>query len=137
MVSNDITLNASSYSNLFGSGFGSLYVPVSPSAVVYAQFDHIHGIAASSDQAGVSVNRISILNALIDQFVSMKAQGSDNKNILQDSEKAMELSEVQQDMLIQSYQKQISESISQAQEQGLYGFAGLMPPSGAVFNIVA
>ncbi len=137
MVSNDITLNASSYSNLFGSGFGSLYVPVSPSAVVYAQFDHIHGIAASSDQAGVSVNRISILNALIDQFVSMKAQGSDNKNILQDSEKAMELSEVQQDMLIQSYQKQISESISQAQEQGLYGFAGLMPQSGAVFNIVA
>jgi hypothetical protein len=137
MVSNDITLNASSYSNLFGSGFGALYVPVSPSAVVYAQFDHIHGIAASSGQNGVSVNRISILNALIEQLVSMKTQGSDNKNILPDSSEALELSEAQQDMLIQSYQKQISDSIAQAQEQGLYGFAGLMPQSGTVFNIVA
>jgi hypothetical protein len=67
----------------------------------------------------------------------MKTQGSDNKNILPDSSEALELSEAQQDMLIQSYQKQISDSIAQAQEQGLYGFAGLMPQSGTVFNIVA
>ncbi len=131
MVSNSINLNASSYSNLFGSGTGALYVPVTPSAVMYAQFDHIHGIAAPAGENGVSVNRISILNALIEQLVSMKAKD------LPDAESIQELSATQQDSLIQEYQRQIQESIAQSQAQGLYGFAGLMPESGSLFSIVA
>lgn len=128
MVSNAISLNASSYKTLFASGSGALYVPVSPSAVVYAQFNHVRGIAASAGESGVPISRVKILNTLIDQLVSMKSKPSVSK------ENVSELSDKQMDALIKQYQKQIQTSVSESMTTKKYGLAGAMPEPGAVFS---
>lgn len=131
MFSNGVSLNASSYKNLFTSGSGTLYVPVSPNAVVYSQFSHVRGMASSSSEGGVSVNKIKILNTLIDQLVSMKTKKTLSKNQI------AELTDNQKDVLIKQYQKQIQATIAQSAKGGTYGFAGLMPEAGAVVNFKA
>jgi hypothetical protein len=131
MVSNGLVLNASSYKNLFTGGTGALYVPVNPSAVIYAQFDHVRGIAAGSGQNGVSVNRVKILNTLIDQLVSMKSKPAISK------EAVSSLTNKQMDTLIKMYQQQIKTSVAQASKPGTYGLAGLLPETGTVINIKA
>ena len=72
----NISLNAQMYNSQFSAGASKLFVPVNPSAVVYAQFDHISGVAARQGQTGVSVSKIRILNTLIDQLVIMKRDKS-------------------------------------------------------------
>jgi hypothetical protein len=75
MVSSITTLNPSVYAPAFEhkiGGAGKLYVPVSPSQVVHAQFDHVAGIPASNGE-GVSISRIQILNTLLDQMVNANA----------------------------------------------------------------
>jgi len=131
MFSNGVSLNASSYKNLFTSGSGTLYVPVSPSAVVYTQFSHVRGMASTSSEGGVSVNKIKILNTLIDQLVSMKTKQTLSKN------QVAELSDNQKDVLIKQYQKQIQTEIEQSVKSGTFSFAGLMPEPGAVVNFKA
>src|SRR5574344_792202 len=121
MVSNAISLNASSYKTLFANGPGALYVPVSPSAVVYAQFNHVRGIAASAGESGVPISRVKILKTLIDQLVSMKSKPSVSK------ENVSELSDKQMDALIKQYQKQIQTSVSESITTKKYGLAGAMP----------
>ena len=128
MVSNAISLNASSYGNLFASGTGALYVPVSPSAVMYAQFNHVRGVAASAGQEGVPVSMVKILNTLIDQLVSMKSKPSISK------ENVTKLSDKQMDALIKQYQQQIKTTVTASEQTKAYGYAGLLPEAGAVFS---
>ena len=125
MYSNGISLNAASYRTLFSTSSGSLCVPVKPSAVIYSQFDYVHGTATEHGQRGVPINRLRILNTLISQLVSMKQKPA--------------LSEEQKDELIKSYQQQIKTAIaaSSAQGQAAYGLAGLMPEAGAVVSVSA
>jgi hypothetical protein len=68
------SLNAYSYQDVFSSspGGGKLFVPVRPSMVVHAQFDHVAGIPAAGQEQGVSISKIQIMNALIDQLISFK-----------------------------------------------------------------
>jgi len=131
MVSNAISLNASTYKTLFATGTGSLSVPVNPSAVVYAQFNHVHGIAARSGQEGVPVSKVKILNTLIDQLVSMKSKSTVSK------ENVTRLSEPQMDSLIKQYQQKIQTSVTKSTKANTYGFAGLLPEPGALFSIRA
>ena len=46
MISNIRNLNPYSYPVSANGLSGKLFVPVNPTAVIYAQFDHISGIAA-------------------------------------------------------------------------------------------
>ena len=130
MYSNDINLNASTYRTLFSSSTGRLYVPVKPSVAVFTQFDYVRGTPAEKGQKGVPVDRIRILNSLIDQLVSMRQKPASKEDML-------DLTDSQKDALIKTYQKQIKNSIAIANLPGTYGFAGLMPQAGAVFNISA
>jgi hypothetical protein len=75
MITNINSLNAYSYRNVFPQGSGKLFVPVQPSMVVYAQFDHISGVPSTSGQ-GVRVSKIQILNTLIDQLVTTQNPGT-------------------------------------------------------------
>jgi len=129
MVSNFVSLNASSYKNLFTSGSGALYVPVSPSAVVYSQFSHVRGTPSS--EGGVSVSKIKILNTLIDQLISMKTKKTLSKDLIS------QLTDNQKDVLIKQYQKQIQSELTQSARAGTYGFAGLLPEAGSVVNFKA
>lgn len=133
MYSNGINLNAASYRTLFSTSSGSLCVPVKPSAVIYSQFDYVHGTATEHGQRGVPINRLRILNTLISQLISMKQKPALSE------EEATGLSEEQKDELIKSYQQQIKTAIaaSSAQGQAVYGLAGLMPEAGAVVSVSA
>lgn len=131
MVSNAVSMNASTYQHLFAGGTGALYIPVNPNAVVYSQFSHVHGIAASAGQRGVPVSRVKILDTLINQLVSMKNKPSLSKDDV------LELSDAQKDMLIKNYQDQINTAVKMASTAGTYGFAGLLPEPGAIFSISA
>jgi hypothetical protein len=123
---NSVTLNAYSYDGLLGN-HSKLYVPVSPAAVIYSQFDHISGVAAHSNQTGIPVSKIRILNTLIDQLMSMKSQPKTQQEL-------PAMTDEQMDMLIKDYQGQIQSAVSLAESTG-YGLAGAEPQAGALFSI--
>ncbi len=129
MYTNDINLNASTYRTVFSSSSGKLYVPVKPSVAVFTQFDHVKGTPAGKGERGVPVNRLRILNTLIDQLVSMKKNPVSKDDV-------MRMSEGQQDALIMAYQEQIHIAVSNS-APGTYGLAGLLPEPGTVFSISA
>ena len=95
-----ISLNAYSYNGIVSGSSGKLYVPVSPSAVIYSQFDHISGVAADEGDNGVSVSKIQILNSLINQLITMR---NEPKMTLKDDGS---MSDGELDSLIQNYQAQ-------------------------------
>lgn len=130
MYANDISLNASSYQTVFRSGFGRIYVPVKDNVTVYTQFEHVRGTPADKGERGVSVDRIRILNTLIDHLVSLKKSAD-----LETQETP--LTDRQMDSMIASYQKQIKSVVAAASLPGTYGIAGLMPEPGAIFNLTA
>ncbi len=130
MYRTDIHLSAATYKTLFASSSGRLYVPVKPSVTVYTQFDHVRGTPAANGQKGVPVDRIRILNTLIDQLVSMKKSTVSKNDVVG-------LSDAQKDALIETYQKQIKTAVATSTGPGTYGLAGLMPEPGALFNITA
>ena len=132
MYNNGISLNAASYRSVFtaGASSGRLYVPVKPGLVKYAQLAYVHGTAAKEGQKTVSLDRIHILNTLIDQLVSMnkKEMSKDDVTSLTDN---------QMDAIIKSYEEQIHSALALAQQPQTYGLAGLMPEAGALVNITA
>ncbi len=52
-----------------GSRADRVGVPVAKSQAIYAQFEHVYGVPS---EGGVRVDRIKILNTLIDQVASIK-----------------------------------------------------------------
>ena len=76
MITSLTSLNPMSYGNYVTHGSGKLYVPVNSHYVGYAQFDHVSGISAQHGQQGVPVNKLSILNTLIDRFLSVQSGSS-------------------------------------------------------------
>lgn len=120
-----------SYSNVMKGGLDKLYVPVSPKAVIYTQFDHVSGVAAKSGQGGISINKARILNTLIDQFVSMK---SFNKDPLLSA--AAHATEEQVDAMIKTMQAQVKNAMDTAIMPS-YELAGITPISGQMFNVMA
>lgn len=118
-------INAFSYSNYASSGAaGKLYVPVSKSSLLYSHFDHVSGVAAEGGQSGVSISKIRILNSLIDRLSSIKNQPK---------ESITDISDEQADVLIEAYQKQIQQAVTQTP----YLFAGAQPLAGEIFSMQA
>lgn len=118
-------INAFSYGSSFASyGVGKLYVPVNRSALLYSNFDHVSGVVAQSGQQGVSINKIRILNALIERLSAIK---NEPKNLVTD------ISDEQAQVLIENYQKQIQSTVKQTP----YLLAGAKPQAGELFAIDA
>lgn len=120
-----ISWNANSYNVAGGS---KVYVPVSPSNVIYSQFDHISGIAAHANQNSISVSKIQILNSMIDNLVKLRNQPKMTSG-------SLELSDKQVDALIKNYQNEIKTAVNNAKAAGGYGLAGAMPQVAALFSI--
>lgn len=119
-------INNYSYNNVI-SGSSKIYVPVKPAMVIYSQFDHVAGFAAKPNQQGVSVSKVRILNSIIDQLSTMKANPKlDFKN--------SDLSEKQLDVLIDQFQSKLQTTIQTAEATG-YGLAGATPQPGALFSL--
>ena len=128
MISNSTNLNPFSYHVSLSGSSVNLFVPVSPSAVIYAQFNHISGVAAPKGQSGVSISKIQILNSLIENLSKIK--GAQNAKT-----KSVKLTEGQVDVLIEKYQKEIARSVQASQAQFMLN--GAKPEAGALFSINA
>ena len=127
MTSGIPSMNPISYSSLVSSG-NKVYVPVESNEVIYTQFDHVSGYAVrGSENNGVSVSKIKILNTLIDQLVSLQT----NKT---KPEMLTDLSDEQVNSLIKDYQNKIEIALSQAKNNpfAFGGASGL--PTGIVLN---
>ena len=131
MMTNISNLSPYSYNGIASGGAsGKFYVPVNPANVIYAQFDHISGVAAKKGQHGVSITKIQILNTLIENLAKIKTQSSSSEY------QQMHLSDEQVDVLIKNYQQQIKQAVTQAQSVQ-YTAAGINSLSGALFAIDA
>ena len=122
MTSSISNINAYSYSNI-ASSTGKLYVPVSKSALLYSNFDHVSGVAVKSGQQGVSISKIRILNSLIERLSAIKNEPKDS---------VQNISDDQADVLIEAYQKQIQHAAATP-----YIVNGAQPMPGALFQIEA
>lgn len=118
-------INAYSYSSTFSAGnAGKLYVPVSKSAILYSNFDHISGVVAKNGQQGVSITKIRILNSLIERLSAIKNEPKDS---------ITDISDEQADILIEHFQKQLKDTVKQTP----YILAGAQPQPGELFAIDA
>jgi hypothetical protein len=122
-------LNAYSYQNVFQAGTenGKLFVPVRPSMVIHAQFDHISGVPAKGGQGGVSISKIQILNALIDQLVSLKQEPATAKTLQPTND-----SDVSE--LIRAYQDKLQTTLK-ASVSNRFLLPGATPQPGQLFSI--
>lgn len=125
-----LSLNAYSYNNVITGSSGKVYVPVTPAAVIYSQFEHVSGFASPDRSRGISVSKIQILNSLLNQLITMKNQPKVEMNG-DDFQ-----SEEQMDSMIQYYQEQLQNEISKSGSSG-YGLAGAAVQPGMIFNIEA
>jgi hypothetical protein len=108
---------------------GRTYVPVKPSQFGYSQFEYVAGYPAPKGQEGVSVDKIKILNTLIEQLISMKDKNVQPKIAVQGN-----ISDKQIDALIKQYQQQIQ--VTTAAAKNLF-YKPPMPQTGTVVNLVA
>lgn len=111
------------------SSAGRTYVPVKPSMYGYAQFQYVSGYPARDGQEGISIDKIKILNTLIDQLVSMR-----QKNVQPKVTSRGEISDGQIDALIKQYQTQIQTVTAQVES---LPYRPSLPQSGAIVNLVA
>ncbi len=125
MTSSIGNLNAYSYSSSFANGgMGKLYVPVSKTALLYSNFEHVTGITAKEGQQGVSITKIRILNSLIERLSAIKNEPK---------ESITDISDDQAQTLIENYQKQIQAAVKQTP----YLLSGAQPQPGDLFAIDA
>ena len=116
------------FSQLPSSAAGKVHVPVAPSLVIYRQFKHVSGIPASDGQSGVNIDKISILNALIERLSHIK------QTPIRSSE-VSHLTENQIDSLIKDYQSRIQNVVNIAKSNPYVLQGAGMPQTGAVFSI--
>ena len=51
---------------------GKTSIPVAPSNYIYSQFEHVSGIPAPEGGKGVAINKLKILNVLIEQLIQLR-----------------------------------------------------------------
>lgn len=128
-------MNASSYTNIVSSnvGSGKICVPVSPAMVAYSQFEHVQGVAVNDGQAGVDIDKVEILNRLIDRLVSLKQ----TPPVSGVSEDDLGMTEDQVDTLINDLQARIKDAVALAESKP-YALPGApLPETGIIFDINA
>ncbi len=136
MVSNASSLQALSYMNMPRvSAGGRASVPVPPSQVIYAHFRYVKGFPSDSGEGGVSIDKLRILNSIIDQLVSMKTTEAQKAKVSQTAaaELNTKLNTEELDHLIEYYQNEIKNSMAQKEALGYGG----TPASPAVLTLTA
>ncbi|MCL2805089.1 MAG: hypothetical protein FWD26_04025 [Treponema sp.] len=114
--------------NASSSGRASL--PVAPGMVIYSHLKHVSGTPAPEGTEGVNINKLRILDTLIEQLAKMKNQDKQELAV-EDLDRLTENDENRINALIEQYQKEIRI----AQSTGYY--APAMPATGLLFNIAA
>jgi hypothetical protein len=104
-------------------------LPVAPASYIYSHFKHVSGTPAPDGVHGVTINKLKILDVLIEQLGQIKRRPQMESNA------AFPMSEDRINALIEQYENQIR----QARAASAAIPYSLMPsaPAGAVFNLVA
>lgn len=127
MMTNALTLSPYSY-NTYGVP-GKYSVPVTPSAVIYAQFKNISGVAANPGQRGVPVTKIRILNSLINDLNTLRNKEREDAS-------SMELPEQDTDTLIDKLHAELIRTMRNEPE-ATFMLSGAQPMTGEIINIIA
>jgi hypothetical protein len=108
-------------------------LPVSPSAYIYSHFRHVSGIPAPEGVQGVTITKLKILDALIEQLTRMKKQPEPSWGA------AGETSEERINALIEQYENQIraAKAAGAAVPYSPAASAASPAPLGAVFSLTA
>lgn len=129
MISNIGPYKTLSYTMLTSASIGDkMHIPVRSDQFLFSQFKHVSGVRAKDGQ-GVTVDKLQILNSLIDQLISMK-----QKNVLPPVTQQGELSDDQINSLIKQYQDQVRTITAQAEN---LSYKPPMPELGNIVNLVA
>jgi hypothetical protein len=111
---------------------GRMSLPVSPSSYVYSQFKHVSGVPAPEGVQGVNINRLKIIDTLIEQLSQMKKQPEPLLAVKDhDGEDAVDVLKAI-DSVIEQYQNQIR-TIQENRANSPYALTP--PPTGSLFNI--
>jgi predicted transcriptional regulator len=98
-------------------------VPVSPSAYIYSHFKHVSGVPAAEGETGVNINKLKIIDTLIEQLSKMKKEPDPLVDKVQDEEKRM---------------NSLLEKIRTIQTANAKNpFAPAVPHIGTIFNLSA
>ena len=105
---------------------GKTFLPVSPSTAIYANFKHVSGTPAPEGVQGVNINKLKIIDTLIEQLSRMKKDTEPLTDLGgQNEEKRM-------NALINHYQNQIRTTQTASVNNP---FAPSFPLVGSLFNI--
>jgi hypothetical protein len=107
---------------------GRMSLPVAPSSVIYSHFKHVSGIPAPEGSRGVTINRLKILDVLIEQLGQIKKQPLN-------AGPTGPLSDERINALIEQYEGQIRSA--QAASAAMPYNPRPTAPLGAVFSLVA
>jgi hypothetical protein len=100
-------------------------LPVSPGNYIYSHFKHVSGTPAPEGTHGVTINKLKILDVLIEQLSQIKKSPEPSADF--------SLSDKQIDALIEQYENQIR----QARGAGGVPYAAVpTAPMGTIFNLV-
>ena len=105
------------------------FLPVAPSAAIYAHFKHISGVPAPDGVQGVNINKLKIIDALIEQISKMKKQPD-----FLDAQPLTDINgqsdEKRINALIDKFQNQVRQAVNASSP-----YAPTAPITGAIFNI--
>jgi hypothetical protein len=101
-------------------------LPVAPSAYIYSHFKHVSGVPAPEGAHGVPINKLKVLDVLIEQLAQIKKRPQPELG-------AESLSDRQINVLIEQYETQIRQA--QAASAAMPYKPAPAAPTGMVFNI--
>ena len=107
MTSGLLSTYSYSYASMHNAS-GKVAIPVKPSMVIYSQLEHISGYADPKDSSGISLNKVYMLNTLIDKVSASKVDTTAGKINIKG------LSEEQLDSMISDYQAKLQTQLTTA-----------------------
>jgi hypothetical protein len=107
---------------------GRMSLPVSPGSYIYSHFKHISGVPAPEGVRGVTINKLKVLDVLIEQLTRMKQKPEPS------APGAGFSPDERLDALIEQYENQIRSAVARV-EALPYGVPQTAP-AGTVFNVV-
>ena len=106
---------------------GRASIPVSPSAYIYSHFKHVSGVPAPEGVSGLSINKLKIIDALIEQLARMKKQPAISQIDIEEKN-----SEIHTNALIEKYNNEIRNTQA---ANASNPYAPAAPNIGAIFSI--
>ncbi|MDR2601478.1 MAG: hypothetical protein LBC53_03375 [Spirochaetaceae bacterium] len=114
------------------SAGGKIAVPVSPANVIYSHFKNVSGVAAPDGSAGVSINKLKILDVMIERLRQMRRHKINFENTPESADASKRL-----DILIEQVKKQIDIQSAAAGASAPYKPASAQPAAGSFFSVTA